>query len=392
MSSYLVLARKYRSQTFDQLVGQEATVNTLLTAIKLGRVAHAYLFTGTRGVGKTSSARLFADAINNPEADPGIRKAILAGQDTDTIEIDAASNSGVDEARDLIANSVYAPMRGRKKIYIIDECHMLSTAAFNALLKTMEEPPAHVVFILCTTETHKVPATIQSRCQRFDFRNIGLPQIAAHLAAVLKKEGFSAEEELLYQVARLGNGSMRDALSLLDRLIAAGEKKLTLPMLERLLGLPDREVVAQLVDSLAAADAAQALDVAGALLTKGVSIDQLLTTLAERFRDLMVLSACGPETSLLELSDDSRKTAVRQAAKFDAAGLVHMITLVESVAGRAKSSSFPRALVDALIVRLAMTEKFADVTALVTGASRPVSAAAPAVVTPQRTAAPAKKP
>lgn len=392
MSSYLVLARKYRSQTFDQLVGQEATVNTLLTAIKLGRVAHAYLFTGTRGVGKTSSARLFADAINNPEGDAGIRKAILAGQDTDTIEIDAASNSGVDEARDLIANSVYAPMRGRKKIYIIDECHMLSTAAFNALLKTMEEPPAHVVFILCTTETHKVPATIQSRCQRFDFRNIGLPQIAAHLAAVLKKEGFSAEEELLYQVARLGNGSMRDALSLLDRLIAAGEKKLTLPMLERLLGLPDREVVAQLVDSLAAADAAQALDVAGALLTKGVSIDQLLTTLAERFRDLMVLSACGPETSLLELSDDSRKTAVRQAAKFDAAGLVHMITLVESVAGRAKSSSFPRALVDALIVRLAMTEKFADVTALVTGASRPVSAAAPAVVTPQRTAAPAKKP
>ncbi len=391
MSSYLVLARKYRSQTFDQLVGQEATVNTLLTAIKLGRVAHAYLFTGTRGVGKTSSARLFADAINNPDADPAIRKAILAGQDTDTIEIDAASNSGVDEARDLIANSVYAPMRGRKKIYIIDECHMLSTAAFNALLKTMEEPPAHVVFILCTTETHKVPATIQSRCQRFDFRNIGVSQIAAHLAAILKKEGFSAEEELLFQVARLGNGSMRDALSLLDRLIAAGEKKLTLPMLERLLGLPDRDVVASLVDALAAADAAQALDVAGALLTKGVSVDQLLTTLAERFRDLMVLSACGPETSLVELSDESRAVAARQAARFDAAGLVHMITLVESVAGRSKSSSFPRALVDALIVRLAMAEKFADVTALVTDtASAP---ARPAVVTtPTRTAAPAKKP
>ncbi|HZW07677.1 MAG TPA: DNA polymerase III subunit gamma/tau, partial [Phycisphaerales bacterium] len=369
MASYLVLARKYRSQTFDQLVGQEATVNTLLTAIKLGRVAHAYLFTGTRGVGKTSSARLFADAINNPEGDPAIRKAVLSGQDTDVIEIDAASNSGVDEARELIANSVYAPMRGRKKIYIIDECHMLSTAAFNALLKTMEEPPAHVVFILCTTETHKVPATIQSRCQRFDFRNIAVPQIAQHLAAILKKEGFTAEEELLYQVARLGNGSMRDALSLLDRLIAAGEKKLTLPMLERLLGLPDRDVVVSLVDAIAAADAAQALDVAGALLTKGVSIDQLLTTLADRFRDLMVLSACGPETSLVELSDESRRSAARQAQAFDAAGLVHMITLVEAVAGRAKSSSFPRALVDALIVRLAMAEKFADVTALVTGAA-----------------------
>ncbi|HYD01139.1 MAG TPA: DNA polymerase III subunit gamma/tau [Phycisphaerales bacterium] len=391
MASYLVLARKYRSQTFDQLVGQEATVNTLLTAIKLGRVAHAYLFTGTRGVGKTSSARLFADAINNPDADPAIRKAILSGQDTDVIEIDAASNSGVDEARDLIANSVYAPMRGRKKIYIIDECHMLSTAAFNALLKTMEEPPAHVVFILCTTETHKVPATIQSRCQRFDFRNIAVPQIAQHLAAILKKEGFSAEDELLYQVARLGNGSMRDALSLLDRLIAAGEKKLTLPMLERLLGLPDRDVVVSLVDAVAAADAAQALDVAGALLTKGVSIDQLLTTLAERFRDLMVLAACGPETSLIELSDESRKTAARQAQAFDAAGLVHMITLVESVAGRAKSSSFPRALVDALIVRLAMAEKFADVTALVTG-STAVSARPAVVTTPSRTAAPAKKP
>ncbi|MFT3687101.1 MAG: DNA polymerase III subunit gamma/tau [Phycisphaerales bacterium] len=391
--AYLVLARKYRSQTFEQLVGQEGIVSTLLTAIKLGRVAHAYLFTGTRGVGKTSSARLFADAINNPDKDPAITKAILTGQDTDTIEIDAASNSSVDQARELIANAVYAPMRGRKKIYIIDECHMLSTAAFNALLKTMEEPPEHVVFILCTTETHKVPATIQSRCQRFDFRNIPVSQIATHLAEVLKKEGFSAEEELLFQVARLGNGSMRDSLSLLDRLIAAGEKKLTLAMLERLLGLPDREVVVQLVDALGAGDAAQALDVTGAMLTRGVSIDQFLTTLAERFRDLMVIAACGPETSLLELSDDSRKTATRQAGKFDAAGLVHMIALVESVAGRAKASSFPRALVDALVVRLAMTEKFADVTALVTGstatAARPVSSP---VTTPSRTAAPVKKP
>ena len=382
--AYLALARKYRSQTFTDLVGQEAIVKTLTSAVKLGRVGHAYLFTGTRGVGKTSSARLFADLLNNPDGDPALRKAILSGQDTDVIEIDAASNNSVDDARELIANSVYRPLRGRRKIYIIDEVHMLSINAFNALLKTMEEPPEHVVFILCTTETHKVPATIQSRCQRYDFRNIPPAMIATHLGEVIKGEGIEAEPDLLLAVARLGNGSMRDALSLLDRLLASGDKKLTTSMLERLLGLPERELIVQLVDSLAAADAAGALERTAELLSKGTSIDQLMSTLADHLRDLMVLAACGEHTDLVDLSGDWRAQATQQAARFDPAGLVHMIALVESVAARAKLSSFPRALVDAAIVRLAMTEKLADVTALALATPASTTATAPGAPRPKK--------
>jgi DNA polymerase-3 subunit gamma/tau len=361
--AYTVLARRYRSQDFGQVIGQEAIATTLQNAIKTGRVAHAYLFTGTRGVGKTSTARIFAKALagGSKEAD----EAIMKGQDTDVIEIDAASNTGVDNARDLIANSAYRPLRGKRKVYVIDEVHMLSTAAFNALLKTMEEPPEHVVFILCTTEAHKVPATIQSRCQRFDFRNIPTAEIARHLEAVLKEEGAKAEPELVHMVARLGNGSMRDALSLMDRLLASGEKKLTVELLEQLLGMPDRDLVSALIDAAADGDAKAALEKADELTKRGISADQLLESLMDRFRDLMVLAACGPETELVEISGQARQEEGRRAARFDAAGLVHMIALCESVQRAIKSSATPRALLDALVVRLAMTEKLADVTALV---------------------------
>ncbi len=367
--SYTVLARRYRSQSFDEVVGQEPIAQTLKNAIATGRVAHAYLFCGTRGVGKTSMARIFAKAINAPGDQPAdVAAAIMAGRDTDVIEIDAASNNSVDNARELIANCIYRPLRGGKKIYIIDEVHMLSPQAFNALLKTMEEPPEHVVFILCTTETHKVPATIQSRCQRFDFRNIATARIAAHLGRVVADEGVSGEPDLIHMVARLGNGSMRDALSLLDRLMASGQKTLTARLLEDLLGLPDRQLVSSLVEALADGDAGAALARADELMRRGVSGEQLLGTLAERLRDLMVLCACGPETDLVEVSGDMRRELVEQAQRFDAAGLVHMIAVCESVARTARMSSSGRALVDAAIVRLAMTEKLADVTAVLAGA------------------------
>ncbi|MEX2218363.1 MAG: DNA polymerase III subunit gamma/tau [Phycisphaerales bacterium] len=365
--AYTVLARRYRSRDFGEVVGQEPIARTLQKAIETGRVAHAYLFTGTRGVGKTSTARIFAGALNNPDGNPEIQAAVMAGRDTDVIEIDAASNTGVDNARDLIANSQYRPLRGRYKVYIIDEVHMLSMQAFNALLKTMEEPPEHVVFILCTTEAHKVPATIQSRCQRFDFRNIPVARIAGHLGAVITQEGLTAEPELIHAVARLGNGSMRDALSLLDRLMASGEKKLTVALLEQLLGLPDREIISGLIDALASGDAAVALGKADELLQRGVSPDQLVETLAQRLRDLMVLAACGPATELVELSGKAREEEAARAGGFDAAGLVHMIALCESVERSLRASAAGRALLDALIVRLSMTEKLADVTALATG-------------------------
>lgn len=363
--AYTVLARRYRSQNFEQVVGQEPIAKTLQNAIDANRVAHAYLFCGTRGVGKTTSARLFAKALNGGTSE--IDQAIMTGRDTDVIEIDAASTTGVDNVRDLIANAAYRPLRGKYKIYIIDEVHMLSTNAFNALLKIMEEPPDHVKFILCTTDPQKVPATIQSRCQRFDFRNIPTSQIAAHLEHVVKEEGLKADKELLFAIAKIANGSMRDGLSLLDRVIASGQKQLTVGLLERLLGLPERDVFSSMIDAIAAGDAAGALNATDMVLSRGTSIDQVIESLLLRFRDLMMFAAAGPDTTLVELTDDSRKAEAARALNFDAAGLSHMIVLCENVQRAAKSSSVPRVLLDALVVRLSMTERLADVTAVISG-------------------------
>jgi DNA polymerase-3 subunit gamma/tau len=298
----------------------------------------------------------------------------MRGQDTDVIEIDAASNTAVDNARELIANSAYRPApRQEEGLHHRRGPHALD-AGLQRLLKTMEEPPEHVVFILCTTESHKVPATIQSRCQRFDFRNIPTSEIAGHLKAVLKDENAKADEDLIHMVARLGNGSMRDALSLMDRLLASGEKKLTVELLQGLLGLPDRELISGVIDAAADGDPKGALEKADELTKRGISPDQLLEALMERLRDLMVLAACGAETELVELSGPTRQEEVRRAGRFDAAGLVHMIALCESIQRAIKNTATPRALLDALVVRLAMTEKLADVTAL---ASRLASNGAP---------------
>src|SRR5882672_4488474 len=250
--SYTVLARRYRSATFDEVVGQDHIAQTLKKAISAGRVAHAYLFCGTRGTGKTSMARILAKALNCSNAEGPTTKpcgkcnscvAIARGDDIDVIEIDAASNTGVDNVRDLIANASFRPARSRFKVYIIDEVHMLSKAAFNALLKIMEEPPEHVKFILATTEPEKVLPTILSRCQRYDFRNIPTREIAEHLKSICKQEKIRADDDALLLVAKAGSGSMRDSLSLLDRLLSVGEKNLTGEMIEQLLGLPKSELI-----------------------------------------------------------------------------------------------------------------------------------------------------
>ncbi|MFI4916373.1 MAG: DNA polymerase III subunit gamma/tau [Phycisphaerales bacterium JB060] len=373
--AYTALARRYRSQDFGTVVGQEAVARTLAKAIEQGRVAHAYLFCGTRGVGKTSMARIFAKALagGTPETD----KAIMEGRDSDVIEIDAASNRGVDNARELIANAGYMPLRGKLKVYIIDEVHMLTKEAFNTLLKTMEEPPDHVKFILCTTEANKVPPTIQSRCQRFDFRMIPASRIGEHLREVSEQEGVKADDDLLAAVARLGAGSMRDALSLLDRLMAAGDKHLTLARLEELLGLPDRELIGRIIDAISVGDTKDVLEAGQDLLNLGIGPELALETLANRLRDLMVMGVCGSETDLVELSDSARQTEAERAGRFDAPALSHMIALCETAQRVCRESPAPRAMFDAALVRLAMAERFADLTALagVGRAGRPAEVA-----------------
>ena len=365
--SYTVLARRYRSRSFDEIVGQQPIVRTLKNAVESNRTAHAYLFCGTRGVGKTSMARILAKALNATDdlsQKQAIGDAILRGDDLDVIEIDGASNRGVQEARDLIAGAGLLPARSPYKIYIIDEVHMLTREAFNTLLKTMEEPPPHVKFILCTTEAHKVPTTIQSRCQRFDFRPLSTAEIAGQLKNILKEEKVKAPDDVLRQVARLGNGSMRDALSLLDRLLATGESPLSLTTIEQMLGLPDQALLSQLVDAYIAGDAAAALQRGNELLLRGSTEEQVLDMLAQHFRNLLVLIACGAETELSDFSADARDAAAAQAAQFDAPGLVHLIALCDSTAKSSRGSSSARALFDAVMVRLALAERFADAAAI----------------------------
>ncbi|MBL4701382.1 DNA polymerase III subunit gamma/tau [bacterium AH-315-I18] len=384
--SYTVLARRYRSTAFEGVIGQEPIAQTLKNAIKSGRIAHAYLFSGTRGVGKTSMARIYARALNAPATIPDcpvppgeheyppedvqqrMATAIMAGDDLNVIEIDGASNRSVEDARQLIGNASLAPTgNARFKIYIIDEVHMLTKEAFNTLLKTMEEPPAHVKFILCTTEPHKVLATIQSRCQRFDFRNLPSARIAEHLTNVLKQEKIEAQADAIWQVARLGNGSMRDALSLMDRLIATGKFPLSAKILEEMLGLPPVEQVVGLVEAMAAGDIGKTLTQTAALIDGGIAVEQFFDVLIERLRVLMLVAACGKDSELVELADDARDLAATQAQSFDAAGIVHMIALCENVQRTCKLSSNPRALLDAAMVRLALAEKMADVSAVLQG-------------------------
>ncbi|MGA2322711.1 MAG: DNA polymerase III subunit gamma/tau [Sedimentisphaerales bacterium] len=371
--AYTVLARKYRSQTFDDVVGQEPIAQTLKNAIKTNRVAHAYLFTGTRGVGKTTMARILAKSLNclkadGPTAEPCCKcdscLAVNLGEDIDVIEIDGASNRRIDDIRDLINNAVYRPARARFKIYIIDEVHMLTTEAFNALLKLLEEPPSHVKFIFATTEPQKVLATIQSRCQRFDFRNISPGFISKQLKSVLDQEKIKFEEDLVLALAKLANGSMRDALSLLDRLISTGVQPLTANLLEEYLGCPNSEKVCGLVAAIGDSNAADALAAAGALTNAGLTEVQIADALVDYMRDLMVVKAAGAKSELVILTEQQRKRAEQLAEKFDIAGLVYSITTLEKLRWSMKNSESARPLLEATILRLAMSEHFINVDSL----------------------------
>jgi len=376
--AYTVLARKYRSLTFDDVVGQDPIAKTLKNAIETGRVAHAYLFSGTRGVGKTTVARILAKALNCLKSDePTVTPcckcdsciSVNTGDDIDVIEIDGASNNRVDEIRELRENAIYRPARARYKIYIIDEVHMLTTQAFNALLKTLEEPPEHVKFIFATTEPNKVIATIQSRCQRFDFANINPKQIAGQLKTILKKEKIKYEDDLVLALAKMANGSMRDGLSLLDRLISTGMAPLTVQLLEDFLGRPNAEKVRRLVEAIGDADAAGTLRATEDLINTGLGEAQVADALTEQMRDLLVIASAGADTDLLILTADQREKAVELAKKFDAAALIYNITALEKLRWSIKNSDTPRALLDASLLRFTLSEHFMNIDQLLARAS-----------------------
>src|SRR5262245_55114405 len=283
---YTVLARRYRPQQFKDLVGQEPVARALINALESNRVAHAYLFTGARGVGKTSTARILAKALNcvkGPTPTPCDAcencKSIAVGEDVDVLEIDGASNRGIDEVREIRQNVQFRPSRGRFKIYIIDEVHMLTAPAFNALLKTLEEPPPHVKFIFATTEVQRIPVTILSRCQRFDFSGIGTSRIVERLRAIVAAEGLAADEEALHLVARRAGGSMRDAQSLLDQLLAFGGERLTAEQVHRLLGTANDDRVAALAAAVLAREPQRALALLGQAADEGLQFNELLDQL-----------------------------------------------------------------------------------------------------------------
>ncbi|PMP75043.1 MAG: DNA polymerase III subunit gamma/tau, partial [Roseiflexus castenholzii] len=340
------LYRRYRSQTFDELIGQEHVVRTLRNAIAEGRVAHAYLFTGPRGVGKTTVARLLAKAVNCTaplaERPCGVCescRSIAEGRAVDVIEMDAASHTSVEDAREIIERVQFRPAVARTKVYIIDEVHMLSTAAFNALLKTLEEPPPHALFILATTEVHKVPATILSRCQRFVFNRHTVASIAAHLRMIATQEGVTLEPGAAEAIARAATGSMRDALSVLDQLMAYGGGTVSLEQVRNLLGASEMQEVTTLVDALIAADLPGALRVVADVAAAGADLRQFTRDLVERLRALMLICA-GADRSLLDVAEEEAAQIERQARTASLGALMRWVKLFSELDYQLRISSY----------------------------------------------------
>ncbi|MDP6942552.1 MAG: DNA polymerase III subunit gamma/tau [Myxococcota bacterium] len=357
--SYLVLARKWRPQTFEAITGQEHVTRTLTHAIEQDRVHHAFLFSGARGVGKTSAARVLARALNCEEGSTGTPcgtcaacTEIAAGTAIDVFEIDGASNRGIGEIRDLREGVAYAPQRDRYKIYIIDEVHMLTTEAFNALLKTLEEPPAHVKFIFATTEPQRIPVTILSRCQRFDFKRIPVKVMTARLQEILVEEGVSIAEGALGLVCRESEGSMRDALSLLDRIISFCGQSATYEAVAEILGVADRAWLAKLVQSTLSHDAQAALAVIDEVVTYGVDLRQFSADLVHYLRDVVVLQVAGADASLTDLTDEERASLADLGKGQAPEDLERLLTLAIRSAERVVDAGFPRLELEMMAIRM----------------------------------------
>ncbi len=394
---YQVVARRYRPQRFADLVGQEHVARGLSGAIESGRIGHAYLFTGARGVGKTSAARIFAKALDceqGPAAEPcnacDACRAITAGQDVDVVEIDAASNRGIDEIRSLRQNVAIRPARGRFKVYIIDEVHMLTREAFNALLKTLEEPPGHVKFVFCTTEPEKLPITILSRCQRFDFVTVDAAAIARRLAQIVESEGANVSAEAVHLIARRAAGSMRDSQSLLEQLLGASTGPITVEDVHGVIGTGSEERIGALLAAIAERDAARAVAALDAALAGGADPGGVLEQLLAAFRDCLLASVgCGTE----QLSESTGLGLDIPAIGrgLGTATILAMLQILDQTLGRMRTSGHAQVLAEMAVVRLAAIDDLESLAEAVgrLATSGPAGQGQGGSATP-RTAAPAR--
>jgi DNA polymerase-3 subunit gamma/tau len=362
--SYQVIARKYRPQLFDDVVGQRLITDTLKNAILTNRVAHGYIFSGARGVGKTTTARILAKALNcaqgptvTPCGDCPSCQEIAAGNSMDVLEIDAASNRGIDEIRELRETVRYLPARDRYKVFIIDEAHMLTTEAFNALLKTLEEPPPRSLFILATTEPHKLPPTIQSRCQHFAFRLLDYQQIYSRLEWVCAQEKIQAEEGALSAVTQAAEGSMRDGLSLLDQVIASCGDQLDESHVRQVLGVVPTELLRQMVEAIHAADGRRVLEQIDALANEGYELAHFCAEFTRYLRNLMIAKSCGAESPLLQVPQDEKQTLAELASRFSEEDLSRFFQILLRAEGEIRFALQPRFHLELGLMKLVHARK-----------------------------------
>ena len=355
---YQVLYRKYRPRVFADVYGQDHVTSTLKNEIKEGRISHAYLFTGSRGTGKTTCAKILAKAVNCPNAVDGepcnaceICKGLDSGTIYDVVEIDAASNNGVDNIRDLREEVNYTPTRGKYRVYIIDEVHMLSTGAFNALLKTLEEPPAHVIFILATTEVHKLPATILSRCQRFDFKRIQPETMAVRLQQVAGLEGMELAPDAATLIARIADGALRDGLSILDQ-CAGRSKQITAQLVSEVAGLAGREALYRLSDAVLTRDSSAAVEELAQLHENSYDMERLCVEMINHFRNFMMVKTVKKSRELIICTDDEYKHIEASAGQFTLAQILRGLDLFQSTLVKIKGGATPRIEMEMAFIRL----------------------------------------